>query len=70
MKICLCYKIIHRTTGYEILMAVNIKIMVFRNVTSYSPVDRYQYFGGASRLQIHDRPSSTLKTNAGTYVLD
>jgi hypothetical protein len=59
-----------RKNWIQILTAVIIKIMVFRIMTLHSLVDGYQYFGEVSRLQIQNRPSSTLKTKAGTYVLD
>jgi hypothetical protein len=53
--------------GFEVLMAVNMKTAAFRDVTPCSLVERYQYFGGASYLDLLGRTVDIYETK-DTYT--
>jgi hypothetical protein len=48
---------------------VNIKIMVFCDVTPYNVVDRCQDFGGTRWLHLHGRRYGYFSTETGPNIL-
>jgi hypothetical protein len=47
------------SVSFEVLMVVNLKIMVFWDVTQYSLVDRYQHFTETYCLHLQERNTET-----------